>query len=137
MLKKLKNLFVKKQARSDIDTARFKKILKNELKRLEKELKTVGHKENRAGEWESKATDVDVLASDNADIADNIENYESNNAVMKQLEIEYDETLHALENIKNGVYGICEVSGEPIEVGRLEANPAARTCMAHKSTRVE
>ena len=132
----LNGLFSKKQKRDDIDVGHFKKILKKELKSLETELKTVGHKENTAGEWESKATDVDVLASDDADIADNMENYESNNAILKDLEIEYDEILHALENIKNGVYGICEVSGEPIEVGRLEANPAARTCMAHKNTKL-
>ena len=130
------SLFSKKQKRDDIDVGHFKKVLKKELKRLETELKTVGHKENAAGEWESRATDVDVLASDDADKADNIENYESNNAVLKDLEIEYAETLRALENIKNGVYGICEVSGEPIELGRLEANPAARTCMTHKNTRV-
>jgi len=131
------SLFSKKQKRDDIDVAHFKKILKKELKRLETELKTVGHKENAAGEWESKATDVDVLASDDADIADNMENYESNTAILKDLEIEYAEILHALENIKRGVYGICEISGEPIEVGRLEANPAARTCMTHKNTKIK
>ena len=134
----LKNLFIKKQKRSDIDVSHFKKLLKKELKRLETELKTVGQKnKNAPGEWESRATDVDVLASDDADKADNIENYESNNAILKDLEIEYDETLHALENIKRGVYGICEVSGEPIELGRLEANPAARTCMTHKNTKLQ
>ena len=30
-----------------------------------------------------------------------------------------------------GTYGSCEISGEAIEVERLEANPAARTCKAH------
>ena len=132
-----RSLFSKKQKRTDIDIARFKKILKKELGRLETEFKTVGNKKNNVGEWESKATDVDVLASDPVDVADNIENYESNDAVLKQLEIEYDDILHALDNIKHGVYGICEVSGEPIEVGRLEANPAARTCMAHKNTKIK
>jgi RNA polymerase-binding transcription factor DksA len=129
------NLFLKKQKRVDIDVAHFKKILKKELKRLNAALKTVGHKENNAGEWESKATDVDVLASDDADKADNMENYESNTAIMRQLEIEYDQTLHALENIKKGVYGMCEVCGKPIEQGRLQAMPAATTCMAHKNTK--
>jgi RNA polymerase-binding transcription factor DksA len=131
-----RNIFSKKQTRTDIDVAHFKKILKKELKRLDAELKTVGYKKNASGEWESRATDVDVLASDEADIADNIENYESNNGILKQLQIEYDEALHALENIKVGTYGICEVCGKPIETGRLEANPAARTCIAHKSTKI-
>lgn len=130
-----RNLFSKKQKRRDIDVAHFKSLLKKELKRLEKELKTVGNKRD-GNEWESKATNVDVSASDSADIADNIENYESNDDVRKQLEIEYDEALLALKKIKTGIYGICEVSGESIEIGRLEANPAARTCMAHKNTRL-
>ncbi len=135
MLRSFKNLFSKKQARLDIDMSHFKKILKKELKRLDTELKTVGDKDG--GNWESRATDVDVLASDSADIADNIENYESNDAVFKQLKIQYDEIVNALNRIKNGTYGICEVSGEPIEVGRLEANPAAHTCMAHKNTKIQ
>ncbi len=134
MLRSFKNLFSKKQARSDIDVSHFKKILKKELKRLDTELKTVGEK--KSGGWESRATDVDVLASDDADKADNIENYESNDSVFKQLKIQYDEILSALDRIKNGTYGICEVSSEPIEVGRLEANPAAHTCMAHKNTKI-
>lgn len=131
-----KNPFSKKQKRTDIDVAHFKSVLKKESKRLETELRTVGRKKNNSGEWESRATDVDIEASDDADIADNIENYESNDAVLRQLQIEYDEVLRALENIKNGTYGICEVSGEPIEVGRLEANPAARTCMKHKNMKL-
>jgi RNA polymerase-binding transcription factor DksA len=136
MLKKFRNIFSKKQERTDIDAPHFKKLLKKELKRLDAELKTIGYKKKNTSEWESKATDVDVLASDSADIADNIENYESNNAILKQLQIEYDEIIHALENMKKGAYGICEISGEPIEIGRLEANPAARTCMAHKNTKL-
>ena len=130
-----KNIFLKKQKRGDIDVSHFKKILKKELKRIETELRTVGHKKNKIGEWESQATDVDVQASDPADIADNIENYESNNAVLKDLEVGYDEIVLALNKIKKGDYGMCEVSGEPIEIGRLEANPAARTCMTHKDTK--
>ena len=131
-----RSLFSKKQKRQDIDAGHFKLLLKKELKRLEKELETVGNKKNTTGEWESKATDVDVNASDDADIADNMENYESNDGVRRQLQIEYDETVLALKKIKNGVYGICEVSGEPIEIGRLEASPSARTCVAHKNTKL-
>lgn len=37
----------------------------------------------------------------------------------------------ALGKIEAGTFGICEVSGEPIEADRLEANPAARTNKAN------
>jgi RNA polymerase-binding transcription factor DksA len=36
------------------------------------------------------------------------------------------EIEHALSRIKNGGYGICELTGEPIEPDRLEAIPWAR-----------
>jgi DnaK suppressor protein len=41
----------------------------------------------------------------------------------------------ALAKFDNGTYGRCEVCGEPISEARLEAMPAARTCIAHASKR--
>jgi RNA polymerase-binding transcription factor DksA len=41
----------------------------------------------------------------------------------------------ALAKFDNGTYGRCEVCGEPISDARLEAMPAARTCIAHASKR--
>jgi DnaK suppressor protein len=35
--------------------------------------------------------------------------------------------LHAQDRMKKGLYGICEVTGEPIPVARLEALPYATT----------
>ncbi len=35
----------------------------------------------------------------------------------------------ALERLAAGTYGICEVCGRPIAVGRLEVRPTARTCV--------
>jgi RNA polymerase-binding transcription factor DksA len=115
-----------------IDTASFEKKLKKELETLEVELKSVGHKNpNNPKDWEPSSGEVDINASDAADIADNIESYESNTAILKPLEIQYNDVKAALEKIKKGTYGICEKGGEQIEQKRLEANPAAKTCVAH------
>ncbi|MDM8083411.1 TraR/DksA C4-type zinc finger protein [Cellulomonas cellasea] len=35
----------------------------------------------------------------------------------------------ALRRLESGDYGRCEACGEPISPGRLEARPAARTCI--------
>jgi DnaK suppressor protein len=35
----------------------------------------------------------------------------------------------ALRRLEAGTYGVCEVCGEPISAARLEARPAARTCI--------
>jgi len=37
----------------------------------------------------------------------------------------------ALEKIANNTYGKCDVCGEEIPEDRLEANPAALTCIEH------
>jgi DnaK suppressor protein len=37
----------------------------------------------------------------------------------------------ALVRLEAGTYGRCEVCGDPIGAGRLEARPTARTCVGH------
>jgi RNA polymerase-binding transcription factor DksA len=37
----------------------------------------------------------------------------------------------ALERVRAGTYGVCEVCGLPIDPARLEARPTARTCVQH------
>ena len=50
-----------------------------------------------------------------------------------EIETRYNEVKHALDKIEGypEKYGMCEVSNQPIEHDRLEANPAARTCKKH------
>jgi RNA polymerase-binding transcription factor DksA len=49
-----------------------------------------------------------------------------------EFELRYKEIKSALDKIDNTPekYGMCEISGQPIEHDRLEANPAAKTCKA-------
>ncbi len=72
------------------------------------------------------------MESDPNDQADLIENYEGNTAILKDLEIRYNQVLAALTRIENGTYGVCSVGGEKIETARLAADPAAATCIAHR-----
>ena len=53
------------------------------------------------------------------------------NAILATLETEYNTIVLALSKIEKGTYGVCEISGEPIEEERLNADPGARTCMEH------
>lgn len=120
--------------RNDLDLNYFKGKLEAELALVEGELAGIGQKHplNSVVDWE--ATPPQNFETDNADeseTADKIEEYEENTAVLKELEIKYNDIKAALDKIDGGSYGICEVSGEPIELDRLEANPAARTCKTH------
>jgi len=115
-----------------IHTDHFKKKLEAELKTVEAELETVGRKNpSNPLDWEAKEGDIDVDVAEEAEIAEGIEQYENNSAILKQLETRYNEIKDALAKIDMGTYGICEISGLPIEEDRLEVNPAARTCKAH------
>ena len=52
-------------------------------------------------------------------------------ALVRQAEHHLLEIDAALARLAAGTYGICEVCGEPIAPGRLEARPTARTCVSH------
>ena len=119
--------------RNDLDINLFREKLEEELALVEAELKTVGQK-NPDNKLDWEATPPKEFETDNADeneTADKIEEYEENTAVLKELETKYNDIKLALDKIAAGTYGICEISGEPIESDRLEANPAARTCKMH------
>ncbi len=95
------------------------------------ELKSVGHiNPSNPNDWEANAPkDIEDDADDNL-TADNIEAYESNSAILKQLEIRFNEIKAALDRISKGTYGVCQKCGKNIEEKRLVANPAATTCIS-------
>lgn len=114
-----------------IDTTTFKTTLTEEKARLEAELQTLGRRNpSNPADWEAVPQETGQEADPN-DAADLIEGFEENTAILKDLEIRYNDVLRALAKIEEGTYGTCEVSGEEIETARLEADPAARTCIAH------
>jgi len=117
---------------AEINTQHFKEKLEEESAMLEKELQSVGRRNPaNAADWEATPGDLDILRSDKNEVADNIEEFEERTGVLKELEIQYNEVRAALKRIEDGTYGICENKGEQIPVERLEAFPAARTCLPH------
>ena len=111
------------------DIKKFETKINEELISVQKELQTIGRKnpENPA-DWEALPEKMDILSSDDNEVADSIESYEENTAILKQLEIRFNELKDALERIKSGNYGLCKKCQNPIENDRLEANPGADTC---------
>jgi RNA polymerase-binding transcription factor DksA len=115
-----------------IDTHYFKEKLLEEKSKLIAELQTIGKiNPNNPDDWEPTIEEKGQAISDPNDSADSIEEYETNTAIVSELEIQLKEINVALEKIDLGTYGVCEISGDPIEIERLEANPSARTCKAH------
>ncbi len=55
-------------------------------------------------------------------------------AIENRLEERMEIVVRALAMMEAGKYGLCEVCSLPIEEKRLEADPAAPTCIMHMKT---
>jgi RNA polymerase-binding transcription factor DksA len=115
------------------DVSIFKEEIEDKLKNIISELETIGTYDAENDDWKAvpeqeKSSSPDADVNSNADV---VEEWNERRATLSDLEIEYRDLKRALGKIANGTYGICEVSGEPIEDKRLAAKPDARTCIAH------
>lgn len=120
-----------------MDIKYFKAKLEAEKERLEGELSSIGASKEMTNKgeavapvWEATKT-LEVDTADDTELADAFEELSTNEGIINTLESQLKEVNDALDRIEKGTYGICEISGEPIEEDRLEANPAARTSKAH------
>jgi RNA polymerase-binding transcription factor DksA len=116
------------------DISYYKEKLEAEKAALLSDLGSVGKIKDagKPDEWEAKPDNPeDVQKSDSNEVGDFIESFEENSGIESELQKRLTEIDAALEKIKNGNFGLCEIGKEPIEDERLEANPAARTCKKH------
>lgn len=110
------------------DLEYFKKKLLDEKKELESELSDVGTKEPGQG-WEATTGEIEVDSADENEVADKLEEYETNIGVTDKLKQQLREVDDALARIENGSYGLDENTKKPIPRERLEANPSARVAL--------
>lgn len=116
-----------------IDLELYRVKLEAEKALLLEELTHVG-KTNAAqpGDWVPKADDLNVPQADPNERADEVENLLENVGIEDQLEIQLNTVTAALARIAAGTYGICKICKREIEERRLEASPAATTCIEHR-----
>lgn len=112
----------------------YQEILEAQLITVTTELNDIAVLDQKSKDWIIKTKDLDHTEADVNNQADAAEEADERLAIMAELENRYNAITRALQKIKAGTYGICEISGEPIEVARLQANPAARTCTLHMET---
>ncbi len=122
-----------------IDLKHFKIKLEEEKAKLEGELKTVGRiNPSNPNDWQAVPSDMEADAADRVEVAESIDQFEENTAILKELEIQLNDVKRALKKIDDDSYGLCEEDGKPIPVKRLEANPSAKTCLEHaKSVKID
>ena len=112
-----------------IDTQHFKEKLEEELKILTEELQKIARiNPLNPNDWEPIPADMDTLEADKNEVSDRIAAFDQNTALVKDLELRFNNTKDALKKIEDGKYGLCEDTDGQIPLARLEANPSAKTC---------
>lgn len=118
------------------ETAELKKLLSDEMVMLERELSSVGRiNPDNPEDWEPSMNTVTEETAELEGRASEITDFEDRSAVEFELEGRYRELKNALERMEHGVYGVCHVCKNEIEIARLKANPAARTCKEHRESK--
>jgi len=104
----------------------FKKILLEEKKTLEKELKEIANKNpNIKGDFKTRFPQYGETNDENAqEVAD----FEKMKSLEYELETKLAKINETLKKIEQGSFGICETCKKPIEEPRLKAMPIATTC---------
>lgn len=129
-MKTIKNIFKKRQAAhlNSKQLRNFKKTLKTEARRLEKELKAFAKEDIRPkGDFDTRYPQWGSHADENAL---EVSLYEKTLPVEHTLELRLKEINQALDKFKKGQYGLCQKCKQPISLARLEALPEAKMCLA-------
>lgn len=114
-----------------LDKKKIKEKLEKERDILLEELHDMGKLNTETGEWEATPEEIDNPEADQNNMADRFEDFEERSSMIKTLAPRLNDILRALKAIGRESFGRCEVCKKDIEMARLEANPAARTCKKH------
>jgi len=108
----------------------LKKKLEKEQNLLKKDLLKFADKDKKIpGDYDTRFPDFGGRSSSPDESANETEEYEKLLAVEYTLELRLRDVSDALKKIKEDNYGNCEICKKGIELNRLKANPAAKTCL--------
>lgn len=121
---------VKNKAKIDAKTLEeLKKALLEKRERIQANLEVSAKKAK--GVKDDFNTKFEQIGDRPDENASEVEAYENNLGIEHQLEKDLLAIDEALENMENGVYGLCANCGKPqtIDIKRLKAFPEAKTCL--------
>jgi RNA polymerase-binding transcription factor DksA len=114
-----------------LDKKKIKEKLEKERDALIGQMRDMGKLNPETNEWEATPLEMDYVETDQNDMADRFEDFESKSSMIKVLEPKLQAVLLALKNINKESFGKCKICKKNIEITRLEANPSAKTCKKH------
>ncbi|MCD5384491.1 MAG: hypothetical protein LRZ97_01075 [Candidatus Pacebacteria bacterium] len=113
-----------------MDVQAHKTKLEQEEALLELELTDLGRLNSvNPSDWTATADVSEMNTADLNNLADSDEEQKANEAIVRELEVRFKNVKDALVRIKTDAYGICTKCNKAIKPERLDANPAADTCM--------
>ena len=113
-----------------VDLDDMRALLDAEKAQLEEDL--AAHGKNVTGtNWEGSSSDIHTNPADFTEVADQIEELTTNVPLVEELERRYRDINDALKRVDDNKFGLCDVCNIEIPADRLEANPAAKTCIEH------
>jgi len=108
----------------------LKKKLEKEQVLLKKDLLKFADKDKKIpDDYDTRFPDFGGRSASPDEDANEIEAYENLLAVEYALELRLKDVGEALKKMKENNYGNCEICKKEIELNRLKANPAAKTCL--------
>jgi RNA polymerase-binding transcription factor DksA len=114
-----------------LDKKKIKEKLEKERDVLFEQLRDLGKLNPENNQWEATPEELNCVETDQNDMADRFEDFESKSSMIRALEPRLQEILRALKNITKESFGKCEVCKKDIEAKRIEILPSARTCKKH------
>ncbi len=114
-----------------LDKPKIKEKLEKERDILLGELKDMGKLNPETNEWEATQEDMGYREIGQNDMADKFEDFEAKSSMIRTLEPRLQNILKALKGLNRESFGKCEICKKDIELARIDANPAARTCKKH------
>ena len=103
----------------------LKQQLVAQKNQLESELSRIGDPTDTSGDYQTRFNEIGPDEDENAS---EVEEYTDNLALENSLEKQFKEVNEALSRIENGTYGKCSKCGKDINLERLRAYSAAKTC---------
>lgn len=115
-------------AKRKINLEKFRKLLLEERDRL---VSSISNAEQTSRSEADR--DPGLEMSDYAEVGTDNFNLETMLSIASSDSERLREVMDALQRVDNGTYGICEGSGKPIPIKRLEAIPSARYCIEYQN----
>jgi RNA polymerase-binding protein DksA len=115
-------------AKRKINLEKFKKLLLDERDRL---ISSISNAEQTSRTEADRDHGQDM--SDYAELGTDNFHLETILSIASNDSERLREVMDALQRIEKGTYGICEGSGKPIPIKRLEAIPSARYCIEYQN----